>query len=279
MEGLRQAGTNFDQNEQPDSGINRGYFLPDPNSFIGGKEQDLLSMYLKIRDALTYRITSSRCEPLSTQHWRDLLGLGFVSTSRDDTLAAKRRSECKAKLVEYLKDSNLQGHIDPSNLHIAPIVWQGRPLTLPISDNIAQEILWELFEVNFRSELLALDHMAYKLKPEGFETAEGADFNELDASNTEDRRIRVLSYIPHFNGRLIPESLHVGRTGFASKHLEERRLALWALYRVMQTWTKAAAMTENMKTLSPRLSLRRQFRLRMCIWPNFALHFIIRLTM
>ncbi len=78
--------------------------------------------------------------------------------------------------------------------------------------------------------------IARALKLEGFETADG------------DRPSRVLSHIPHFNGQLIPDSVQLGRTGFASKDLEQRRIALWALYGIMQTWSKVAPISKNISS-------------------------------
>ncbi|KAF9013032.1 hypothetical protein BDZ89DRAFT_1046810 [Hymenopellis radicata] len=85
------------------------------------------------------------------------------------------------------------------------------------------EILWELFVINFRYELVALNRLCYQFKLANFEQT-SQPLDELDASSTGDREIRILGCIPHFNGRLIPECPDVGRAGFASFDNEERRM-------------------------------------------------------
>lgn len=107
---------------------------------------------------------------------------------------------------------------------------------------ICQQILNELFEVNFRYDLLVLDRACYRLAPEGFELQQSASepgevvFGELDASSYGDRQLRVLAAIPHFESRLIPADGYNGEGGFASRDSRVRREAYMGLYRVMQSW-------------------------------------------
>ncbi|KAF9025009.1 hypothetical protein BDZ89DRAFT_96333 [Hymenopellis radicata] len=104
-----------------------------------------------------------------------------------------------------------------------PVVWRGLTLAanqIPPAD-VAQQILWELFEVNFRYDLLVLDRACYDLKPKGFDAPRPGDedgqvlpYDELDASSFGDRQMRVVGAIPHFKSRMVPEDTDEGHNGF-----------------------------------------------------------------
>ncbi|KAL0564169.1 hypothetical protein V5O48_017885, partial [Marasmius crinis-equi] len=86
--------------------------------------------------------------------------------------------------------------------------------------SIVQEIMWELFEINFRFELISLHRICHTT---------GASKGE--------REDEVLNLFGHFRSSLIPEHLAWGREGFAHENINERRTALLGLYTVMEGWT------------------------------------------
>ncbi|KAF9026844.1 hypothetical protein BDZ89DRAFT_831426 [Hymenopellis radicata] len=182
-------------------------------------------------------------EPLSTTAWRDLLGIEMFQ-NKPDSYVAKRRTDVQIKLMDCMKAGKLEGSIDLAKMGTAPVLWRNQPVpNPPLPQSVISEVFWELFEINFRYELVALDRLCYQFKPANFEQLDGQPFDELDASSTGDREIRILGCIPHFNGRLIPEGPEVGRAGFASSDVEERRGALWGLFRIMRGWTKMGKMS------------------------------------
>ena len=84
---------------------------------------------------------------LSGQQWRDFLLDGLLAHSREPKLV-RQREEVKAIFADALDELQIDLFPPPSN-HCP---------TVPVDE--AQKILWELTELNFRIELLALDKRA-----------------------------------------------------------------------------------------------------------------------
>ncbi|KAL0569313.1 hypothetical protein V5O48_012658 [Marasmius crinis-equi] len=113
-------------------------------------------------------------------------------------------------------------NLDLANLSNAPMGWFGQKYDqhkMPLV-GVVQEVLWELFEINFRYELIALDCICHTT---------GASKGECEDE--------VLKLFGHFCSSLIPEHVAWGREGFAHENLNERRVALWGLYMVMEGWS------------------------------------------
>ncbi|KAG7088003.1 hypothetical protein E1B28_012042 [Marasmius oreades] len=223
-----QAGASFNPNTPPPNGHDNGYAFPDPNIIAGTANDSTRAMFimtwLKLRPVLFYRLRSPTFQPLKTKQWRSVLGLE-VHSLKSDTLAAKLRAEQQKMLQECLDTGNMQGSINLDKLSNATVKWQGSalpPATLP-PVHIVHQILWELFEANFRYELVALDHFCYR----------------TDITKSE-REQQVLGYIRHFNNTIIPHSLAAAHSSFGSKSLntaDGKRHALYGLYLVMEGWT------------------------------------------
>ncbi|KAF9001257.1 hypothetical protein BDZ89DRAFT_920731, partial [Hymenopellis radicata] len=150
----------FDQNVRSNPKVNRGYALPDPG-FIAGMtnttiREAYITVYLKLRHALHYRLSSPMFEPLSPTAWRDLLGIETFQ-DKPDSYVAKRRNDVQTKLMDCIKAGKLEGTIDLAKMGTAPVSWRDQPLPNPPPENVISEIFWELFEINFRYELVALD--------------------------------------------------------------------------------------------------------------------------
>ncbi|KAK1234652.1 hypothetical protein PQX77_002145 [Marasmius sp. AFHP31] len=222
-----QAGAGFDPNTRPPPGLNNGYALPDPNIIAGTKNEAtqaaFITTWLRLRAVLLYRLRSPTFAPLKPKEWRVVLGME-VHGQKAHTQAAQSRKEIEKMLQECLDSGDMGGSVNLANLSEAPVVWCGTPLT-PFSlppVNILKEILWEMFEINFRYELLSLDSRCYRA---GL------------ASN--DREQEVLGTILHFENGLIPSGVAKGREGYASRELGTaagRRQALRGLLQVMDGW-------------------------------------------
>ncbi|KAF9014426.1 hypothetical protein BDZ89DRAFT_915244, partial [Hymenopellis radicata] len=139
----------------------RGYTLPDPNIIVGHSRDATRTAFfltwLKLRTLCIYLIRSTAYEPLTPKQWRKILGLEIHRTTTA-TRFGQEHMNLERMLKTCLDEGGLQGSLDISNLAAAPIEWCGQKLlaTMP-SSPMAQEILWELFEINFRHELVALD--------------------------------------------------------------------------------------------------------------------------
>ena len=142
--------------------------------------------------------------------------------------------------------------------------WRGQHITIrpPIPPDVVQPILWELFEINFRWEILALDAFCYRLKtpPVKYgDAGKGAavevvdEFGDLDASTRSEREALILGSIEHFNGSIVPDALVKSDVGFASPLWPERHLASLALYQIMAGWVKSYSFSADVKMLGEKL--------------------------
>ncbi|KAF8877215.1 hypothetical protein CPB85DRAFT_1164838, partial [Mucidula mucida] len=166
MAALKRAGGNRQPSGPLPSGVRRGYALPDPNVIANVENETtrafMLLTYLKLRTILHYRLQSSVFEPLAAPVWRRVLGLELHG-SKGDGWAAKAHEEVRQELSKCIEAGSMQGSVDLSNLSTASATWQGeqlQPNVLP-AQHVCREILWELFETNFRYEFLVLDRLCY----------------------------------------------------------------------------------------------------------------------
>ncbi|KAL0573814.1 hypothetical protein V5O48_008141 [Marasmius crinis-equi] len=215
----------FDPKTQPLAGIDHGYALPDPNAIVGTANKAAKARYittvLKLRTLLHYRLRSPAFRPLKPREWRSIVGMEAHPT-KAHTLVGNIRTNMADELKSCLVSGKMEATFNLENLNEVPVEWYGQRFDQhqmpPVS--VVQEVLWELFEINFRYELIALDRLCYT----------------TGASNGE-REDEVLNLFGHFHSSLIPEHLAWGREGFAHENINERRVALWGLYLVMEGWS------------------------------------------
>ncbi|RDB16026.1 hypothetical protein Hypma_003467 [Hypsizygus marmoreus] len=141
-----------------------GYVFPEPGLFVGvaiaEKTSNFIHNWLRNRAALIYRVSSesSSARPVTPQLWRTLLNYGGivgVGGAGETTLNDKRRREVEALLGNCIEEDGVQ----LSSSGVAASMWREQELqpgVLPSLD-ITHAILWELFELNFRFEFIALD--------------------------------------------------------------------------------------------------------------------------
>ena len=142
-----------------------GYVFPDPGLFAGVSTQEKQALYfenwLKHRMEVIYCVVSSQSSatPLSNQMWHTLLVFGTLPAQGGSTKTAERRDFISKLLGNTAMEEGIEvGGMGRSN----EIFWRDQ-LLLPGNvpeQRIGQEILWELYELNFRFELLALDEQA-----------------------------------------------------------------------------------------------------------------------
>ena len=94
-------------------------------------------------------LPSSAAIPLSNQEWRDIL-IGDIGSKSPEARSAKAREHAQQLLGSALEDLDIRLD-DPSPSAAEPSL---------ITDSEAQQILWQLTEINFRFEFLALDKRA-----------------------------------------------------------------------------------------------------------------------
>ncbi|KAL0570739.1 hypothetical protein V5O48_011220 [Marasmius crinis-equi] len=204
------VGEGFDPNTPSPENIDTGYALPDPAVIAGTTKEATHAAYfaawLRLRPVLLYRLLSPKFRPMRTRSWHSVLGID-IHGHKENTRAAVRQEEQQTMLQECLTTGGMQCTVDLSNLDATPVEWCGQQLNPAVSPppHVAQWILCELFEINFRYELVALDRFCYR--------------GPLSAAEQEPE---VLGVISHFNSWLIPDSVDLGKTGFASSQRNER---------------------------------------------------------
>ncbi|KAL0564799.1 hypothetical protein V5O48_017240, partial [Marasmius crinis-equi] len=208
----------------PNASAAQGYALPDP-AFIAVSANEktvagFLTTWLQLRQVLMYRLMSPTFQPLPTGDWRSILGIEMHGL-KADTRAATKHREQEQMLQKCLISGKMQGAIDLSNLGSAPVEWHIQtlqPFMMPPIP-ITKEVLWELHEINFRYELIAVDRACYR-----------------GLSSAAECQQEVLATIHHFNTQIVPDTLDAGKEGFASTDSDTRRRALHDLYVVMEGW-------------------------------------------
>ena len=136
------------------------YALPVPSLFVtpsnDQKKISYLMTWIKFRAAWIWCLESQANMAVSTQTWRDFLGMNFNKAANDQTAAGQRHELMKRLMGDTLDKPGLSTS-SSSGSQVA--LWRGQQLEdnvmLPLT--VVHEILWELYELSFRYELLALD--------------------------------------------------------------------------------------------------------------------------
>ncbi|KAK1230693.1 hypothetical protein PQX77_006208 [Marasmius sp. AFHP31] len=202
----------------PPPGHDRGYWLPPTRLFVTPERDDiklaLLRNWLKVREVLIFRTTTGASR-LSAKDWRSLLNISGGDTKQvSETRSGKRHKSMLALLKDFLTEHSLSLKYD--KLPRLEAKWKGAeisPEELP-ETRIIQEIPWEVTELNFRQELVALDGA---LDESGLGKWERQ--NMLDGCWKDGRADWVN-----------------GSEGLGSQTLEARLPYLTRLHQIMSTW-------------------------------------------
>ena len=140
-----------------------GYWVPEPAILVGPKDENRLKMYmwnwLRLRPAWLYLLAlpDSPATTAKPQWWRDVLGGQVDPAAAKDASGREKRLE-KVKTVfgrAFGMEHFQAGRVE----HVAWFKYR-------IGHNpaaYARLILWEVFELGFRHELLALDRILVPL--------------------------------------------------------------------------------------------------------------------
>jgi hypothetical protein len=143
--------------DEPPASYHTRYLFPEAAIFASTNEArraKFFATWKVFQPACILRVFSaeSLASPLSGQQWRDFLLDGLLARSHEPSLV-RQREQVKAIFADAL---------DELQIDLCPPPSDGCP-TLPVDE--AQKILWELTELNFRFELLALDKHASGSSP------------------------------------------------------------------------------------------------------------------
>ena len=214
------------------------YTFPDPGLFAGtAKKTKFIETWLRAREAWIARVTHDGSLAMSNQSWRDLLATDLSSFSdKGDTKAVKRRKRVLDTLTpKSLSDPEVKVR---SNIG-EPFVWQGcsYPSGVLPADHVVQQILWELYELNFTHEFLSLDCRSC------------VDLDLLDGSKLFERQalisgcfaVGAFKYIP------VPDR----NRGLAADSLRDHLPHLIGMVLVMQSWKGIKPAAFNIANQSP----------------------------
>ena len=210
-----------------------GYAFPDPGLFVGvtsvEKQTTYFVNWIKYRDALIYCLAFSlSASTFSNKFWQALLNLPLdhnpMAPPKRDISEKKSRSQQQHDVVYTLLESclNVDDGVTLNSGPLLDISWQGQTISLtyvpPVQ--VAQEILWEIYELNFRFEFKALDRRAH------------IPVGEVDGPSRDQL---ILACFP---GRtsLAVAPITSAREGLGAIDWRDRRCSIIAMRTVMQTW-------------------------------------------
>jgi hypothetical protein len=198
------------------------YLFPDPGLFCSTTSISRQSLYfntwISTRDAWIYRVfsASSSGRPLSGQEWRDILSGQWTNIAVSGSKASSRRQGLRELLGNCFEEAGIsEGTLTGCD---AP----------PVTLEVARWVLWELFELNFRFELSALDRRACS--------------GGLGAHAESDILTRQDLVMACFPGNLLAGASlliadpHHANSGLASPSWRDRLPYILALRNVMSSW-------------------------------------------
>ena len=194
-------------------------FFPPVTLLLGPKEPARAERYLlswvRILPAWKYLLDSAeaRITALTTQWWRDILSGPELYIRDSATRTAQRAQLIRTQFGHLFRDEDWNergGRVD----------WQGHVLR-KVTDDYIDHVVWELTELTFRYELLALDRV---LVPRRLEPGYEVEREELLARVFQDKNARA------------PDRIPAGGVGLAHPITWRRVNQLEALRRVIYRW-------------------------------------------
>ncbi|KIK53446.1 hypothetical protein GYMLUDRAFT_118524, partial [Collybiopsis luxurians FD-317 M1] len=154
------AGHHTSRSEE---GGHYNYWAPPARCLLSPDSDDkkarLFKGWLRIRDIVLFLLSDVNCTPfcLSNKEWRTLLQVcsGHELNEGDGSRNASHRRNVREHFKTALEKSQVQ--LDVNNLFGKTPTWKGSEVIGLLDPDTAREILWELCELNFRSDVLALD--------------------------------------------------------------------------------------------------------------------------
>jgi len=227
----------------------KGYAFPDPNSLAGLpplKQAQKLCAWLSLRAATCARAFTQAGRKAPTGSgavWRLATDINQVNMIPDDschpslhgtkeTKAAKLRDAVKHLFGDELL-AKLRGDVEQVEWHEVALQVRDNAI-VDLDPNITREIIWELFEHNFRYELLALDMVA----------APSQWVDDITAVARKD----CIRTVYGRNAKFVIWSDPFPRVneGLCGKGINDRVLCLEFLRRVLKDWPEApCAITDG----------------------------------
>ncbi|KAJ3554660.1 hypothetical protein NM688_g2992 [Phlebia brevispora] len=236
-----------------------GYWLPDPVTIANtsaGRSERHLKNWMRARAAwfqiLNHdRIESRTLRPFKNQDWRDLLN----PSSKDETERGTKTADRKRAIVQYIERASGADNLWSTEIELD---WYGEPWSLTSLQQIS-EILWELYEVTFRYELLELDR---HLVTYGDASIDVQGCMEV----TRHRLIQDVFLDQPFILTLLPKSLD----GLAGLRITDRAQSLEALRKIVSRWPSVPETIRSSPPLTGIADLERLARMESAICKHYV---------
>lgn len=146
----------------------RGYAFPNPSLFFDSAQQTvkapMVHRWLQVRDIMLFRVgpavPANLTGPVSSRIWRRALQLqsSTFDSIRKDHSGSRSATE-KREGLAFLESSAQAAGCQADMLVEQDATWRGNSYATPASldDVVIKEVIFEISELNFRHELLALD--------------------------------------------------------------------------------------------------------------------------
>jgi hypothetical protein len=162
-----------EQKYAPSGSTTLGYAFPDPNLIASSKNcAQYLMNWLGWRAACIWHTTNEHCDlfdQAKAQDWRDFLGHSLEKALQVDkdgnplpvTSSSSHAQTCKHKAADFFTGFFSLTEKPETVFWQAHAILTGDAVKIQeaLLPEVTTEILWDLFEHNFRFELLALDHV------------------------------------------------------------------------------------------------------------------------
>ncbi|THU84850.1 hypothetical protein K435DRAFT_564304, partial [Dendrothele bispora CBS 962.96] len=144
-----------------------GTYLPLPESLLSSNSEQtqayLIATWIKLRPLFLWLLSNAGSNPLNLKghQWRSILDLGhgLQYNKGSGTATSQKHKEMEKLLRQHLADRRHRVDLTLETIPTADVNWRDEALSqdrLPRPE-VAREILWELYEINFRMELMTLD--------------------------------------------------------------------------------------------------------------------------
>lgn len=249
LEVWAEALSNVARSEKPAGTVRLGYTFPDANIIAGSAANDAryLVTWLSRRAACMWRQTNahfSLFSQASSQDWRSFLSRTLntpldssgmpsptaqaLNNSQPEKISsAQRRKAAASKFFADMALTEMPDTVYWKEQAIA--TGDMKSLRESVDPTITTEVLWDLFEHNFRFELLALDRL---LNP--------AAWSHVEQHEVRDALLRQVFFDDggQVGGYYLFQGVPQENQGLAADNWQTRRIFVENLWRVMRAWPR-----------------------------------------
>ncbi|KAJ8091180.1 hypothetical protein PM082_004156 [Marasmius tenuissimus] len=235
-----EALASIDRSRRPaqEGVVNGGYAFPDPGLFLYvplEKMQRLLRNWLRMHPVLRIRHSMEPCTASSAwppKQWRILLGTTDDHTPKEGSQMATSRAVVRELLGQCLDFYGLT--IEDSDSEF--FTWDGSRFSIDqLSDpRLVKQIVWELYELNFRFEFQALDRKCRGVVYPACGVGDASSFNPV---------IQACSADPSLN----PSQVSIGKAncGLAAAEIRHRGSYFRQMCQIIKDWGPGGAAAET----------------------------------